>query len=34
MSSFFDPEILTRTVDNYVKDVQENKRAIANEIYN
>ena len=34
MSSFFDPEIITRTVDNYVKDVQENKRAIANEIYN
>ena len=33
MSNFFDPDILTRTVDNYVEAVQENKRTIANEIY-
>jgi SNF2 family DNA or RNA helicase len=33
MSSFFDPDILTRTVDNYVEAVQVNKRNIANEIY-
>jgi len=33
MSSFFDPDILTRTVDNYVQAVQVNKRNIANEIY-
>ena len=32
MSNFFDPDILTRTVDNYVEAVQENKRFIANEI--
>jgi SNF2 family DNA or RNA helicase len=34
MSSFFDPDIITRTVDNYVEAIQENKRSIANQIYN
>jgi len=34
MGNFFDPDIRTRTVDNYVEAVQLNKRLIANEIYN
>lgn len=34
MGNFFDPDIQTRTVDNYVEAVQENKRIIANKIYN